>query len=195
MLSLARAMSWGHLFNLHFKSMHTQNVLYLHKPICCHLHIGCLQCECCWGRMWSLVVSAWFNIGNIQRKPYNARLEFSQAYEWRVKSFNEKQLINHCIWPDLTNQSSDSNWWPSSYKSCSVTFRVQLTFESLRSRVTSLVEFPKEVSSETAAIKTGRFFVDEAPQPVEEKHEVVSGCLGSKLYSMYLYFHHTLKCH
>lgn len=105
---------------------------------CCHLHNACLERECCRGRMRSLVVSAWFNICNFQRKP---RLEFSQAYKWWVERFNEKQLMTHCIRPAPT---SDSNWRLYSYKSCSVAFRVQLTFESVRSRVTILVEFPKD---------------------------------------------------
>lgn len=121
----------------------TQALATLH---CCHLHNACLECQFCRGRMRSL----WSG---------NRMMQHLQ-----VELTNSLKTLKNNVWLGPTLHMSSSyqlvqsvlDWRPSSNKSFSVTFRVRLTFELFRSRVTIPVEIPKELSSDAAAIKTRR---------------------------------------
>lgn len=114
----------------------------------CPLHYACRECHC-----WHYEVAiSRCNICN------------SEKTSW-IRIYSVKGLVG-ASYQLLFNWSSDSNWCGSCHKRYSVAWGMELTFESVRSRVIILVETHKELSTETVAIEAVENGVREARRSV-----------------------------
>lgn len=150
-----------------------------------HLHNACLECQFCWGikneilMMWWLHDATFASLEESHRSQVEILSTIQMTKVWLLSSTRE-QLISHCIWPALTNWSRDSKWCRSSNRH----FLLSSGYSWPLSRVTIPVEIPKELSSETVAIKTGENRV----------REVVSGSRVAKTYTKWPQFNSLPAC-